>query len=42
MHPDRIVVGSDDDETINTMKNLYSPFTINNDRLFLWTLDLQR
>ena len=32
MHPDRIVVGSEDAETINTMKNLYSPFTINNDR----------
>ena len=32
MHPDRIVVGSDDIDTINTMRNLYSPFTINNDR----------
>ena len=32
MHPDRIVVGSDNDETINMMKDLYSPFILNNDR----------
>ena len=32
MHPDRIVIGSDNDSTIDTMKDLYSPFILNNDR----------
>ena len=32
MHPDRVVVGSDNTEAIKIMKTLYSPFTLTNDR----------
>ena len=32
MHPDRVVVGADNDEAMNTMRNLYAPFTVSNDR----------
>jgi len=32
MHPDRVVVGADDEESIQLLKNLYAPFTIINDR----------
>ena len=32
MHPDRVVVGSDNDESTNVMRQLYSPFTVSSDR----------
>ena len=32
MHPDRIVVGADNACSMQVMKNLYSPFTLSNDR----------
>ena len=32
MHPDRVVVGADDEESIQLLKTLYAPFTIINDR----------
>ena len=32
MHPDRIVVGSNNEESTNIMKQLYSPFTVSSDR----------
>jgi UDPglucose 6-dehydrogenase len=32
MHPDRIVVGANNDHSMNLMRNLYAPFTISNDR----------
>jgi len=32
MHPDRVVVGADNDDAIATMRNLYAPFTLSNDR----------
>jgi UDPglucose 6-dehydrogenase len=32
MHPDRVVVGSDNEESMELMRNLYSPFTVTNDR----------
>jgi len=32
MHPDRIVVGADNDSAMKVMQNLYSPFTVTNDR----------
>ena len=32
MHPDRVVVGANNDESINLMRQLYSPFTVSSDR----------
>ena len=32
MHPDRVVVGADNDSAMQVMQNLYSPFTVSNDR----------
>jgi len=32
MHPDRVVVGADDEKTMQLMRNLYAPFTLSNDR----------
>ena len=32
MHPDRIVVGANDDSSMEMMRNLYSPFTVSSDR----------
>jgi len=32
MHPDRVVVGSDDEATLETIRLLYAPFTRTNDR----------
>ena len=32
MHPDRVVVGSSNEESMNLMRTLYSPFTLSRDR----------
>ena len=32
MHPDRVVVGADNDKAMQLMRNLYAPFTVSNDR----------
>ena len=32
MHPDRVVVGSNNEESTNIMRQLYSPFTVSSDR----------
>ena len=32
MHPDRVVVGSNNDESTNLMKRLYAPFTVSSNR----------
>jgi UDPglucose 6-dehydrogenase len=32
MHPDRVVVGADNNDAMSLMRNLYAPFTITNDR----------
>jgi len=32
MHPDRVVVGSNNEESTNEMRKLYSPFTVSSDR----------
>ena len=32
MHPDRVVVGADNDDAMSLMRNLYAPFTLINDR----------
>ena len=32
MHPDRVVVGANDDSSLELMKNLYAPFTVSSDR----------
>ncbi|MDG2139611.1 MAG: nucleotide sugar dehydrogenase, partial [Flavobacteriales bacterium] len=32
MQPDRVVVGANNDESINLMRQLYSPFTVSSDR----------
>ena len=32
MHPDRVVVGADNASAMEVMQNLYSPFTVSNDR----------
>ena len=32
MHPDRVVVGSDDEKSMQIMRNLYAPFTVSSDR----------
>jgi UDPglucose 6-dehydrogenase len=39
MHPDRIVIGSDNEEVIKTMKELYTPFTLNHERFI--TMDIR-
>jgi UDPglucose 6-dehydrogenase len=39
MHPDRIVIGSDNEEVIETMKELYTPFTLNHERFI--TMDIR-
>lgn len=33
MHPDRVVIGADDDSPVATMRALYSPFVRNHDRI---------
>lgn len=38
MRPDRIVIGSDDEEAIKIMKELYAPFTTNHERFI--TMDI--
>ncbi|MGF7118937.1 UDP-glucose dehydrogenase family protein [Methanobacterium oryzae] len=38
MRPDRVVIGSDDEEVINVMKELYAPFTTNHERFI--TMDV--
>ena len=35
MRPDRIVIGAEDDETIEAMRKLYAPFQRNHDRIML-------
>lgn len=32
MHPDRVVVGADDEKSMQIMRNLYAPFTVSSDR----------
>jgi UDPglucose 6-dehydrogenase len=32
MHPDRVVVGANDDSSMQLMKNLYAPFTVSSNR----------
>ena len=32
MHPDRVVVGTENDDAMNIMRALYAPFTLTNDR----------
>jgi len=32
MHPDRVVVGADDEDAMQLMRSLYDPFTLSNDR----------
>jgi UDPglucose 6-dehydrogenase len=32
MHPDRVVIGADNDKAMELMQNLYAPFTVSNDR----------
>ena len=32
MHPDRVVVGAENEDVMQVMKNLYAPFTLTNDR----------
>ena len=32
MHPDRVVVGADCDNSMQLLRNLYAPFTVSNDR----------
>jgi UDPglucose 6-dehydrogenase len=39
MHPDRIVIGSDKEEVIEIMKELYAPFTLNHERII--TMDIR-
>jgi len=39
MHPDRIVIGSDNEEVIEIMKELYVPFTLNHERFI--TMDVR-
>ena len=39
MRPDRVVIGSDDEEVLQIMKDLYVPFTINHERFI--TMDVR-
>lgn len=39
MHPDRIVIGSDNERVIELMKELYTPFTLNHERFI--TMDIK-
>lgn len=39
MRPDRVIIGSDDEEVLETMKDLYIPFTINHERFI--TMDVR-
>ncbi len=39
MHPDRVVIGADDEESIELMKLLYDPFTKNHERMI--TMDVK-
>ncbi|MDP1552836.1 MAG: UDP-glucose/GDP-mannose dehydrogenase family protein [Methanobacteriaceae archaeon] len=39
MHPDRIVIGSDKEDVIEIMKELYTPFTLNHERMI--TMDIR-
>ena len=32
MHPDRVVVGAENEDTLKLIRSLYSPFTVSNDR----------
>lgn len=35
LHPDRVVIGAENDKTFDTLKELYSPFVFNHDRFIL-------
>ena len=35
MRPDRVIIGSKDEQTINTIKNLYAPYVKNHDRFIV-------
>lgn len=35
MRPDRVIIGSEDEKTINTMKELYAPYVKNHDRFII-------
>lgn len=35
MHPDRVIIGAEDKNTLETLKELYSPFIVNHDRFIL-------
>lgn len=35
MRPDRVIIGSNDEKTINTMKELYAPYVKNHDRFII-------
>jgi len=35
LHPDRVVIGADDEEVFETLKDLYAPFVLNHDRFVL-------
>ena len=39
MRPDRVVIGVDDEDVLQTMKELYTPFTINHERFI--TMDVR-
>ncbi len=39
MRPDRVIIGSDDEDVIQIMKDLYPPFTINHERFI--TMDVR-
>ena len=35
MHPDRVIIGAQNDEVFDTLKELYSSFIVNSDRFVL-------
>ena len=35
MHPDRVIIGAENDEVFDTLKELYAPFIVNSDRFVL-------
>ncbi len=39
MHPDRVIIGSDNEEVIEVIKELYFPFTLNHERFI--TMDIR-